>query len=40
MDFFADGLDSIVDSNLFFMKGDKWKNSKVNYFCLHQLEKN
>ena len=33
-DFFGDGLDAIVDSNLFFMRGEKWKHSKVSgTFC-------
>ena len=29
-DFFNEGLESIVDNNIFFMTGDKWKHSKVH----------
>jgi hypothetical protein len=32
MDFFGEGLETVVDNNLFFMRGEKWRVSKVTNF--------
>jgi hypothetical protein len=28
-DFFGEGLETVVDNNIFFMRGEKWRVSKV-----------
>jgi len=31
-DLHMDGMDTIADSNLFFLNGNKWKQSKVKFY--------